>query len=457
MRKRQLNIIFICVFVCVANTTIAQSLSLDSCLRLAEQNNRDLARSALSVEKAQQVRAEVRTKYFPQVNLTGMGFHSLKPLVQVGVEDVPNATARDILNTLYANYGAALGLDKTIGFMQHGVVATVSVLQPIYMGGKIVTGNKLAQLGVEAERLQADIQHRDILLSVEESYWLVVNLEAKHQTVQSVSLLLDTLHTMVNSAVNAGLALHNDLLMVEMRQDELAAQTLQLNNGIILARRALFQSIGIAYSDTLQLSDTISCKQDTLSSSVDSRRPESELLSLQVHAEQLKRRMILADALPQVALGGIYGYMNYLAPFSQSGGSQFVTTTQNKYLNGFVGVTVRVPLTDWWETGHKLKEHEIMIRQAELQQKDLEEKMRLQEQQAFDHVMESAALIKQYEHSLQHAQENLRLARVNYQAGMMTISDLLQSQSLLLQAQNNLTDALIQHRIAYRTYWALRQ
>lgn len=456
MIKKLLNSVLLVALLCLPLTTWAQALSLDSCLRLAERNNGDLVRSELAVQRAQQVRAEVRTKYFPQVNVVGMGFHALNPLVQVGIDDIPNATARDILNILYDHLGPALGLDKTLGFMQHGVVATVSVLQPVYMGGKIVTGNKLAQLGVQAERLQADIRHRDVMLSVEESYWLVVNLEAKLQTVQSVTALLDTLHTMANSAVNAGLALHNDLLMVEMRQDELAAQTIQLNNGIMLARRALFQSIGMPYSDSLQLSDTIYSCRDSLSLLAESHRPEDELLALQVKAEQLKRRMVLADALPQVALGGVYGYMNYLAPCAQSGTEQFGNTNQNRYLNGLIGVTVRVPITDWWETGHKLKEHDLMIRQALSQQQDYTDKMRLQEQQAYDRVMESDAMIQQYERTLQHAQENLRLARVNYQAGMMTISDVLQAQSLLLQAHNNLTDALIQQRIAYRTYQALR-
>lgn len=453
MNTKLHNIILLCILIGAANSIWGQALSLDSCLRLAEQNNYTLANATLSIEKAQQVRAEARTKYFPQVNLIGMGFHALQPMIQIGVDDVPNAAARDMLNALYTNYGAALGLDKTLGFMQHGVVATVAAVQPIYMGGKIVAGNKLAQVGIDAERLQADIQRRDLLLSVEESYWLVVNLESKRQTVLSVTALLDTLHTMVGSAVRAGLALQNDLLMVEMRQDELSAQALQLSNGIVLARRALCQSIGMPYSDTLRLSDTVlTCLPDTQRLPAVTHRPETELLSLQVQAEQLKRRMTLADALPQMALGGVYGYMNYAAPFSQDAYHQFSATNQKKYLNGFLGVMVRVPLTDWWTVGHQLKAHDIAIRQAQLQQKDLGEKMLLQEQQAYDHMVESAALITQYEHSLQHAQENLRLARVNYNAGMLTISDLLQAQSLLLQAQNNLTDALIAHRIAYRTW-----
>ncbi|MCQ2346752.1 MAG: TolC family protein [Paludibacteraceae bacterium] len=452
------NILILCALLFYTGFTSAQSLALDSCLRLAEQNNCNLAQALLSQEKAQQVRNQARTKYFPQVNLIGAGFHALNPMAQVGIEDIPNATARDLLNTLYTNYGAALGLDKTIGFMQHGLVATVSAVQPIYMGGKIVAGNKLAQLGIQAARLQTDIQHRDVLLSVEESYWLVVNLEAKRQTVRSVASLLDTLHTIVSGAVNAGITLQNDLLMVEMRQDELSAQTLQLNNGIVLACRALFQAVGLPYSDKVQLCDTVSdYLPDTLAAPTTVNRPESQLLSLQVRAEQLKRRMTLADALPQVALGGVYGYMNYLAPLSQSARSQYITTSQEKHLNGFLGVMVRVPITDWWETGHKLKEHDLMIRQAQLQQKDLDEKMLLQEQQAYDRMRETYALIKQYERSLQHAEENLRLAQINYKAGMLTISDLLQSQALYLQAKNNLTDARIQYRIAYRTYFALME
>ena len=54
-------------------------------------------------------------------------------------------------------------------------------MQPVFVGGQIVNGNRLAQVGVEASQYKAEIVERDLLLQVEESYWLVVSLQEKRK------------------------------------------------------------------------------------------------------------------------------------------------------------------------------------------------------------------------------------------------------------------------------------
>jgi len=434
-------------------------LSLDDCLKLAARNNAAIQSAEMDITKAEQVRNQALTKYFPQVSAVGVGYHSLNPLASVEISDAPSASVRDILNTLYNDFGAALGLQNSLGFMQHGVMANLTAVQPVYMGGKIVSGNKLASVGVEASELKLQMSRRDAMLSAEESYWLVVNLESKKQMVASVTELLDTVSTMVSCAVNAGLAMPNDLLQVQIRQDEIAAKSIQLNNGIVLARRALCQSVGLDESTDFVLDDVETADAVIAFPAVDSSmvasRPEAKLLDLQVDAEKLKRRMTLADALPQIAVGGLYGYNNFLAPFNQSGYNQFIATDQTRYMNGLLGVMVRIPITSWWEMSYKLKQHDASIRQAQIQRRDLDGKMQLQISQAYDKIFESAALENQYRRTVDSTRENFRLSSANYKAGTQTISDLLQAQSLYLQAQSNLTDAILAHRIAVRTYLAL--
>ena len=428
------------------STDTTHILTLDSCLTLARQNNKDLQRANLDIDKAQQVKNQAFTKYFPQIKATAIGYHSLHPMMEVGIEDIDNASVRDLLTTLYGNYGAALGLDNTISLFQYGYQVGVTALQPVYVGGKIVTGNQLAKVGVQAAELQTQISERDILEEVEESYWLVVGLVDKQKTLQSVISLLDTIHRTVQSAVDAGLALKTDLLQVELRQSEMQRTQIQLNNGLALAQRALSQSIGVRVSDTtiLQLIDNDSI-MPILSNSSSGNSPESELLSLQVRAAELQRRMTIADALPQVAVGAHYGYSNLQASFLRDGFG-------SKTGNGAVFVSVSVPLTDWWEKGHKIKEGTIALQQARLQQSQMDEMLTLRTQQAYDKMQEAYLLVNENRHAVDIAQENYRLSGVNYRAGMGTITDLLTAQTSLLQAQNNLTDALIAYRVNLRRY-----
>lgn len=440
----------------------AQVLTLDSCLALARQNNKELHRAELNIEKAQQVKDQAFTNYFPQVKATAIGYHSLHPMVEVGIDDINNASVRDLLTTLYGNYGAALGLDNTISLFQYGYQAGVTALQPVYMGGKIVAGNQLAKVGVEAARLQTQITERDLLEQVEESYWLVVGLTEKQQTLQAVTALLDTIHRTVQVAVNAGLALQTDLLKVELRQSEIHRTQIQLDNGLALAKRALWQAIfPTTQSPTSPtppkegLPDYNSLQVEPIGADSALNPPplkdgagevlESSLLSLQVRAAELQRRMHIADALPQVAVGAHYGYSNMQANFLRNG-------LGNKTGNGAVFVSVSVPLTDWWKTGHKIREDNIAVEQARLEEQHTNELLGLRTQQAYDKTVEAYSLVSENRHALDIARENYRLSGVNYRAGMGTITDLLTAQTTLLQAENNLTDAIISYRVNLRRY-----
>lgn len=435
----------------------SQILSLDSCFAMARRNCYAIKTAKLDVEEAQEVKSQAFTKYFPQVAITAMGYNAFDPLVEMKIEDLTNSKARDFLNEVYEKLSTKVNLPNSISLMSQGIVAQIGAVQPIYMGGRIVNGNRLAKVGIEAAKTKQLVAERDALLAVEESYWLIVDLEAKRLTIEAVQKLLDTVHNIVGTAVKAGLAVQNDLLEIELRQNELSAQTIRLNNGISLARQALCQVIGMPYNEKIQLEEmdgiVASAKMVDTKTAVASR-PEYSLLEIQIKAEKLKRKMALAEALPSILIGVTYGYANYVSPFDPSAKYQFVDIDQKRFMNGMVGLTVTVPVTGWWETSHKLKQSDIKIKKAELQKTEYAEKLELQTTQAFNSAIEAEALVKQYESSVVKATENLRLARLNYKSGLQTVTDILQAQALYLQAQNNLIDSRIENRMAVKKYEA---
>ena len=275
---------------------------------------------------------------------------------------------------------------------------------------------------------------------------------------QAVTALLDTIHRTVQVAVNAGLALQTDLLKVELRQSEIHRTQIQLDNGLVLAKRALWLSISKDSPTPLSkegLTDYMSLQVEPIHTDSALNPPplkdgagevlESSLLSLQVRAAELQRRMHIADALPQVAVGAHYGYSNMQANFLRHG-------LGNKTGNGAVFVSVSVPLTDWWKTGHKIREDNIAVEQARLEEQHTNELLGLRTQQAYDKTVEAYSLVSENRHALDIARENYRLSGVNYRAGMGTITDLLTAQTTLLQAENNLTDAIISYRVNLRRY-----
>ena len=159
-------------------------LSLDSCKALALRNNLEIKNAALDVQAAQEVKKQAFTKYFPNVSVMAGGYYAAKPLIEYGIDDIGNAQARQWLHNLYYEYGAAIGLPDRISMCENGVMTGAMLVQPVYMGGQIVNGNKLAKVGVEAAELQGQLTEDRILQQVEEYYWLIISLQEKKKTLQ---------------------------------------------------------------------------------------------------------------------------------------------------------------------------------------------------------------------------------------------------------------------------------
>jgi outer membrane protein TolC len=418
-------------------------LTLDSCFALAKANNAQLLTDQLEIQKAQEVKAQVFTKYFPQVSISYLAYYAAKPIIEYGINDIQDddlgAFLSALITTLNDPEGANMGLPTEINLMEKGHGVNATVMMPVYAGGRILNGNRLANVGIEAAQLKAEVSERDMLENIESTYYLVLGLQDKVHTVESALALTDSLDHIVDVALKAGLITKSDKLRLALKQNELKANQLQLSNGIVLASQLLCQQIGITYPEDGLTLDTASFSIKNHADALRENfiRPEQQLLQLQIDAEKLRKKLTLGEALPQVGIGGTYSYGNLVRKYKG---------------NAIALAQVSIPLTQWWETSHKLKEHNIAIREAELMQKDLTEKMGLQVKQAYNQMVEAEALMQSDKAALDMAQENYRLAELNYRAGMNTITDVLEAHALLLQAKNAITDRQITYLTARRRY-----
>lgn len=439
--KRLSTLLFAALFFAIIAN--AEPLTLDSCLNLAKQNNADIRTSQLEIDKAREVKAQVFTRFFPQVSAGAFAYHALNPMVAFGINDIQSADARRILQALYDLVSESTDISADISLMRHGLLVNAVAAQPVFVGGRIVNATRLANLGVEAAKLQAQVSERDVLENIESTYFLVLGLQDKVTTIESTLSLLDSLTHTVNVAFSAGLVTKTDALQVELKKNEIRAMELQLRNAISLASQLLCIQLGIDYPEEgLVLSDKEVAHSSKISimpsMQKDVTRPESQLLAMQIEAEQLRKRITIGAALPQVMLGGAYYWGNPIKADYNHNGLLFATAT--------------IPLSQWWETSHKIREHNIAIHQYELQRDNLLKQMTLEQQQAFNQMMEASALLTSDSSALEMALENYRLATVNYRAGVNTLNDVLQANTLLLQAQNAITDRRISYLNARRRY-----
>ena len=424
-------------------------VSLADCLAMGDTGSSAIAGARLDVEAAREQKAEAFWEYFPSVKLTAGGYKAFDPLVKITVRDVLGSSdaAMEISEKTTA-YAYENGLKPYFQTMGWGYSFGALAIQPLYAGGRIASGNRLAALGVEASEIQAGIVSRKTREEIESKYWQAVALQEKAATLDETGRLLDSIEKDAAAAVAAGVATENDLLQVRLKRKELESGRIRLRSGLKLAKMDLFNAVGMPYS-YLEIDDYVLCDSpDGLPEPSElivpedevPRSDESRLLAMQVQGKQLDKKMQVGEYLPQVGVGLGYSYGNMMG---LDGGGSF---------NGAAFAIVQVPLTDAGKAAHRARRYDTGIRKAQLEQEYLDaqltlqlRKLRLDMESAWEQMQVAAEAVEVAADSQRRQQEA-------FSAGLVTASELLQSVTALRSANEDLIQKSIDYRLACSEY-----
>ena len=426
--------IIICL-VCCSIVAAQPKYTLEQLLDSALHNNIAIRNAQLGIEAAQQQRKEAFTKYFPSVSAAGVWFNATKDMAKMTVnpgEMLSPQAVQDLAEVLPASALAALATPTSITMLRKGVIGTVSAIQPVFAGGQIVNGNRLAKVGEDVSKIQLELSENEVEKTAEQYFWQLASVQEKLKTILAAEQLLGDIHNDVDVAVRAGVAMPNDMLQVQLRENEIASQKLKIENAITLVRMLLGQYCGLTHDTAFEIVvPDMNQPENILPTSIEEGQevkllPEYQLLNKQVEAAKLQRKLAVGQNLPSVGVGVGYNYHNLL---------------DNDRSFGLVFATVNIPISDWWGGSHAIKRKKIEVQKAEEQLEDNTQLLQIRMQNAWNGVQESYQQLLLAQRSIEQAQENLRLNRNYYNAGTSKMSDLLQAQLLFQQAQDKRTDA----------------
>ena len=433
MKKILLAIITGSVCCCVT-ATAQRSYTLEQIKDSAFQNNIAIRNAQHNIDAAKEQRKEAFTKYFPNVSGTGLWFNANKGMAQTTLnpsESISPELGMALAQSLPAEALAALGSPISISMMKNGTIGSLMAVQPVFAGGQIINGNKLAKVGEDVSRLQLQLSENEVEKTAEQYFWQLASLQEKMKTVNAVDTLLADIRKDVDVAVRAGVAMRNDLLQVQLRQNDIESQRLKLQNGISIVRLLLSQYCGLrdtSFVITFQtdMPEMVDCGVRNVES-----LPEYQLLGKQIEAADLQKKLAIGQNLPSVAVGAGYNYHNLL---------------DNDHSFGMVFATVSVPISDWWGGSHVIKRRKIEYQQAQEQLADNTQLLQIRMQNAWNGVEESYQQLQLSLRSIEQAEENLRLNRDYYRAGTSKMSDLLEAQLLYQQSLDKHTDAFADYQ-----------
>lgn len=402
----------------------AIELSLADCREMALRTDEDMTIARNRVRQADLDKGIAKTAFFPKFDINGGAFYL-----------TPNAS-----------------MGATMDVQMRGVyMAGISLTQPIYTGGKIIAGNKLAKIGREVSDYQLEATRMDIIAEAEKSYWMYVAVLSKIDMINSYIVQLDSIYSYTMSAYEVGLTTELSVNRVSSRRSELQYRLRQAQSGADLCRLALCRIIGVDDNEPIVPTESLDISSGPEHSFCGiEERPELHMSMKNVDAKKIDVKMALSDFLPTIGMQigwNAFGNMKMTSYTPLQDGTLYPYTHAIDY-RGFVGaVSVSIPVFHWGEGVRKVRKAKIEVENATLSYEKNKKLMELQARQTYSNYVDGYELIETAAKALSEAQSNLKSITEQYQVGLMTLTDLLEAQAQWHTSYANLIDTKTQYKI----------
>ena len=336
----------------------------------------------------------------------------------------------------------------------------VTLMQPLYMGGKIRAYHRITKFSEALARTQHDAQLQDLILNTDDAYWTVVSLSYKKKMAESFLDLVNRLDGDVEKMIREGVKVNEAEMLLT-----------KVDNGLALSKMVLCQLCGMDLDTKFTLTDEnrelASAETSSLASAERERfmqsrtdlqvsetvpddavqrawtnRPELKSLDWAHKIYEDKVRVVRSEMLPSLALTGGYLVSN----------PSLLNGFENKFRGMWnVGIMLSVPIFHWNEGIYKVKAAKSEVNIARLQQTEAQEKIELQVNQSLFKNTEAQKRLALSEKNMEKAEENLRYADKGFKEGVVPVTNVMEAQTAWLSAQSDRIDAQIDLKLA-QTY-----
>jgi outer membrane protein TolC len=316
--------------------------------------------------------------------------------------------------------------------------ATVTI--PLYTGGRISSSIAAAEARGRGAGAQVAGAEEDLKLAVADAYVGVLRSRKALAVAESNVTTLEALVSDISAMFERELVPKNDLLAVQVALADARQGRLRAANAAEIALAAYNRRLGEPLTRPAELEDALPAPEglpadpDELVKAALERRSELEALDEQASAYGQLAKTERSRVLPQLSVTGAYNYL------------------ENTFLDdedfASVGVGVQWALFDGGQARKRAAALERSKRATEQQRADAESLIELQVRQAWLDVSETQQRIRVTADAVDQSEENLRIARERYGAGLGTQTQLLEAESLRVQALTNRDNAVLDAGLA---------
>ncbi|HEY9045858.1 MAG TPA: TolC family protein [Ohtaekwangia sp.] len=425
---RRLCLIVLALFT-ISTLSIAQQLSLEECIRISLENNLSVKNSKLDIESTEHQVSEARSGLLPTVDLNGQYQYYLNMPSQF----IPAATFG---GTPGEYVSATLGVPQTTS-------ANVQLTQKLY-DQRVMVGLKAARAARTSSSLQLSMTKEDIVYNVTSTYYniqvLSDNLALLQSNMTSLEKTVKTNETLRKNEIVSSSTYKRLLINLEnlrnQYENEKLSQTKYYNMLKYLMNVPLSENVEVMPFD-------FNASVEDLKAGDIGQRTDIRLQEEQIKLSTLDRKSTLAGYYPTLSANLFHGYTGYYNKFSP------LDRINNQWINStYFSVSLKIPVFDGFTRKYQAKQKAVTIQKDinTLALKKLDAEREIQD--AMNNYISNKNLLANSKRSLDLAEQLFKDSNIEYNNGLISITDLLDSQDDLSDARNNYSTALINLKVA---------
>ena len=300
-------------------------------------------------------------------------------------------------------------------------------------------------------RAKADVAGRGLVATIVQNYYGLVAAQRKLASAQQGLREAQQFLDITKKQESGGEVAHSDVVKAQIQVSQRTRDAQDAELAALKSRLGLSVLIFPDFRDTFTVADDLQTLApllplEDLKSSAVANSPDVKAAEASVQQERLGIDAARGGVLPSVSFDYFYGInANEFATHS-------APTPENpsgvNLLGSVAQVQLNVPLWTWGAAQSKMKQAQLRVQAARsdltLAQRQLQASVSTFHREA-EIARDQVASLRE---SLDLSTESLRLTLLRYQAGEVSVLEVVDAQTTLIQARNAYDDGLVRYRVA---------
>ncbi len=407
------------------------SISLKDAVRVALEKNKSVEASAAALKAADSRIGAARGGSLPKVNYSESWTRSDNPVF---------VFSSLLTQHQFGEQNFQIGALNQPDFLNN-FQSQVTADQPIYDAGQTKHAVRAAQVTKDLTVEESRRTKMDVIAGVIRSYYDALlgaeQLIAVDQAMRSAQADLDR----AQAVRTAGMSTDSDVLSIRVHLASVREQQIRRGADLDVARAALNDAIGLPLDTEHKLTTSLAPLKlpggplaDYEKSAV-ADRPEARQVKLATSLAENQAATAHSNLLPQVGVHAAFEADRQR--FYDRGGT-----------NWLVSIGLRWNLFNGGSDKAQIEESRSAVKQKQAQQEQAGSAIRLQVRRAYADLRAAGQRIEVAKASVAEAEESLRITQDRYGTGLSTVTDLLRTETAVLEARTRQLAAIHDQRIA---------